>query len=105
MIMREWHGRVPAEKADKYLEVLEATGLKDLAATPGHRGTLLLRSDNGAETEFALLSFWKSEDHIRAFAGNDISIARYYPEDNDYLLEKPERLKHYRVIDETFIEN
>lgn len=94
-IIREWRGRVPAAKADAYLDVLRATGLKNYAATPGHRGTLVLREDNGAESEYVLLTFWESEAAIRAFAGEDIGRAVYYPEDDGYLLEKPERLRHY----------
>ncbi len=38
MIMREWRGSVPRDKADAYVEVLERTGLKDYAGTPGNRG-------------------------------------------------------------------
>lgn len=29
MIARQWHGRVPAAKADEYLDYLERTGLSD----------------------------------------------------------------------------
>lgn len=96
-IVREWRGRVPANQAEAYLAVLQATGLKHYAATPGHRGTLVLREDQGAETEYVLLTFWESEQAIRAFAGDDIGRAVYYPEDDGYLLEKPERLHHYRL--------
>lgn len=96
-IVREWRGRVPADKADAYMGVLEATGLKNYAATPGHRGTLVLRDDRKSETEYVLYTFWESEDAIRAFAGEDVGRAVYYPEDDAYLIEKPERLRHYRV--------
>lgn len=98
-ILREWRGRVPADRADAYLSVLQATGLKNYAATPGHRGTLVLRDDREDETEYVLLTFWESEAAIRAFAGSDTGRAVYYPEDEGYLLEKPERLRHYRVAD------
>lgn len=96
-IVREWRGRVPAAKADAYLDVLRATGLKNYAATPGHRGTLVLREDHESESEYVLLTFWESAAAIRAFAGEDIGRAVYYPEDEGYLLEKPERLRHYRL--------
>lgn len=96
-IVREWRGRVPREKSDDYMKVLQATGLKNYAATPGHRGTLVLRDDREAETEYTLLTFWESEASVRAFAGDDPGRAVYYPEDNGYLIEKPERLRHYRL--------
>lgn len=102
MILREWRGRVPREKIDGYIEVLERTGLKEYAATPGHRGTWLLldrHADGGSRTaEFTLLTVWESHEAIAAFAGEDISRAVYYPEDDGFLLEKPERLRHYEVL-------
>ena len=33
-----------------------------------------------------------------AFAGDDISIARYYPEDDEFLLEKNEHVEHWEVV-------
>ncbi len=96
--MREWRGWVPNAKAKDYVRVLEQTGLKDLAATPGNRGTILLQTVVGEETEFVLMSLWQSEAHIRAFAGADVTLARYYPEDDDYLTFKAKRIRHYNVI-------
>jgi hypothetical protein len=34
---------------------------------------------------------------IRTFAGKDAEKARYYPEDNHYLLELEPKVKHYRI--------
>lgn len=100
MILREWRGRVPREKIGEYLGVLERTGLKEYAGTPGHRGSSVLvdHSGDGEIAEIVLLTLWESRDAIRAFAGEDISRAVYYPEDDAFLLEKPERLRHYDVL-------
>jgi len=35
---------------------------------------------------------------IRAFAGDDIERARYYPEDRTFLLEMEPRVTHYEVL-------
>jgi heme-degrading monooxygenase HmoA len=98
MIARRWTGRVPASRRDEYLVYLERTGLKDYAATPGHLGTMILRRTDEGVTEYELTTFWDSTDAIRAFAGDDISLARYYPEDEDFLLELSERVEHWEVI-------
>jgi len=98
MILREWRGRVPHEKVDDYVQVLEETGLKEYAATPGHSGTWLLLDRDGEAAEITLLTLRTSRESIHAFAGEDISRAVYYPEDDDFLLEKPERLRHYEVL-------
>jgi hypothetical protein len=90
---------VPAERADAYVDYLRATGLRDYAATRGHVRTVVLRRTRGGVTELELTTFWESEADIRRFAGDDISIARYYPEDADFLLELPERVEHWEVVD------
>ncbi|MGH8198223.1 MAG: hypothetical protein ACRETI_08630 [Steroidobacteraceae bacterium] len=34
----------------------------------------------------------------RAFAGDDLEQAKYYPEDADFLLEYEPRVVHYQVV-------
>lgn len=48
----------------------------------------MLRRDSGERTEFVTFSLWDSFDSIRAFAGDDIETAVYYPEDERYLVER-----------------
>ena len=98
MIARTWHGRVPAEQAEAYYAYLRRTGLADYATTPGNRGVHVLRRTEGGVTHFLLLTFWDSLDAIRAFAGADYERARYYPEDDDYLLEREPFVAHYEVL-------
>jgi heme-degrading monooxygenase HmoA len=98
MIARTWHGMVPATRADEYKAYLERTGLPDLRATPGNRGVWVLRRTEGDRTHFLLVSLWDSMDSIRAFAGDDVERARYYPEDKDFLLELEPHVTHYDVI-------
>ncbi len=45
-----------------------------------------------------MISLWESEEAIRAFAGDDLERARYYPEDAEYLLELEPRCTHYEVL-------
>ncbi len=44
------------------------------------------------------MSWWDSMASITAFAGEDLEAARYYPEDDRFLLEKPEQVEHHRVV-------
>lgn len=98
MIARLWHGAVPAEKAAAYERYLEKTGLPDYRATPGNLGVRVLRRVEGDVAHFLLVTFWDSWDAIRAFAGDDVDRARYYPEDEEFLLELEPRVLHYEVI-------
>jgi len=98
MIARTWHGRVPAEKSDAYYAYLLRTGLSAYAATPGNRGVHVLRRTDQGVTHFLLLTYWDSVDAIKAFAGEDYTVARYYPEDDDFLLEREPFVTHYEVL-------
>jgi len=35
---------------------------------------------------------------IRAFAGDEPELVRYYPEDDQYLVHKPRHVEHHRVV-------
>lgn len=48
-------------------------------------------------THFLTLSYWESEQAIRAFAGAEPLKAKYYPEDADFLLEFEPEVAHYEV--------
>ena len=99
MIVRHWHGAVPADRAEAYLGYLRRTGLADYAATPGNRGACVLRRDDGGLVHVDLLTLWASMEAIRAFAGDDVARARYYPEDAAYLVEQEPAVVHYAVAD------
>lgn len=98
MIARTWHGRVPAARADEYYEYLLRTGIPDYRRTPGNRGVYVFRRVEGNVAHFLLTSLWESLASIRAFAGDDLERARYYPEDTGYLLELEPAVTHYEVL-------
>jgi heme-degrading monooxygenase HmoA len=99
MIARTWHGAVRAPDADAYHRYLLESGVPGLRATPGNRGVYVLRRIDGSEAHFFLISLWESLEAIRAFAGDDLEQARYYPEDRRYLLELEPRVTHYEVLE------
>ena len=98
MIARMWHGAVHREKADAYLQYLKRVPVPDLRATSGNRGVTVLREDEATLSHFVVISFWDSREAIRAFAGDDLEKARYYPEDADYLVEMEPTVTHYEVL-------
>jgi heme-degrading monooxygenase HmoA len=98
MIARTWHGRVMTPKADAYLAHLKRTGLSEFRSTPGNMGVYVLRRDEGGITHFMVTTLWSSMDAIRSFAGQDIDRARYYAQDDEYLLEREPMVLHYDVL-------
>jgi heme-degrading monooxygenase HmoA len=98
MIARIWHGITPASKADEYVEFLQQSGVRDYQATEGNRGVHLLRRIEGDQAHFLILTFWDSVESIKRFAGEDYEKARYYPEDEEYLVEFEETVTHYERV-------
>jgi heme-degrading monooxygenase HmoA len=97
MIARMWHGAVPAGKQDAYRAYLARTGVPDSRATPGNRGVTVLERREGDVAHFVFVSFWESMDAIRAFSGEPVDKARYYPEDREFLIELEPTVTHYEV--------
>ena len=98
MIARTWHGRVPAAKADAYYDYLLRTGLPDYQKTDGNRGVLVQLRVEGDVAHFTLTTLWDSFEAIKRFAGEPIDVARYYPEDDEYLLEREPFVTHGEVL-------
>jgi heme-degrading monooxygenase HmoA len=98
MIARSWDGDVPEARADEYHEYLLKTGVPELRRTPGNRGVYVLRRIGDGVASFRLISLWDSLDSIRAFAGDPVERARYYPEDAEFLLELEPTCTHYEVL-------
>ena len=97
MIARIWRGTTPAEKSEEYLQYLNETGVPDYRGTEGNRGVYVLRRIEGEEAQFLTLSFWDSMDDIKRFAGPEPEKAKYYPEDEEFLLVFEPTVEHYEV--------
>jgi hypothetical protein len=97
MICRIWRGETTPDKRDSYLDYLKATGIAGYASTPGNRGVCVLRRRSEGTVEWLTISFWDSVEAIQAFAGDDIQIPVYYPEDRHFLISFAPRVDHYEV--------
>ena len=98
MIMRIWRGATRAAHAEAYHAYLLATGIPAYRATPGNCGAQIVRRIQDDRAEFLTISLWSSWDSIRAFAGDDIARAVFYPEDDYYLVERDTTVSHYEVL-------
>ena len=59
---------------------------------------LVQRRIEGSEAHFVLTTLWDSIESIKRFAGEDYEKARYYPEDDEYLLEREPRVVHAEAL-------
>lgn len=95
-VLREWRAEIRRALRDEYVQYVKSTGLKSYLGTPGNLGaTVAVRDLDAERSEIVTLSWWSNTEAIRAFAGEDIGRARYYPQDDRFLLTRPERVAHY----------
>ena len=100
MIARIWRGEVPLDRSDEYLERMRTVAIPDYRSTPGNRGAFALRQIHEDRAEFLMLTFWESEEAIAAFAGDDITTAKYYDFDTKVLLEMAPYVDHFEMYDD-----
>jgi len=98
MIVRMWHGRVPTSKAERYREFLHARAVPDYQSIAGNVSVHILERREDDVTHFVTLTFWQDWPSIRAFAGEALETAKYYPEDAAFLLEFEPTVVHYEVV-------
>ena len=64
----------------------------------GNINVHVLERCEGDVTHFITLTFWDGLEAINGFAGEDVEVAKYYPEDKDYLLEFEPTVVRYEVV-------
>jgi heme-degrading monooxygenase HmoA len=69
----------------------------EIGALNGNISVQILERTDGDVIQFIVLSWWESMDAIRAFAGTDIDLAQYSPEDKEYLIDFETHVVHYEV--------
>ena len=97
--VRTWSAMADAEGARNYSRYFTGTLLPELRKLPGFEGAYLLRRDldgNGT-VELTAHTFWESPAAIRAFAGDDITVAIVEPEAQAMLLDF-DRTATHRIV-------
>jgi heme-degrading monooxygenase HmoA len=95
-----WRGWISTDRAAAYVEYVTRTGLSSYKKTPGNLGAQIWTRDLGdGRTEIMTVSWWSSRIDIEAFAGRDIGVAVFYPEDDDYLIDRETTVTHYEVAE------
>ncbi|KAF2515430.1 antibiotic biosynthesis monooxygenase [Flavobacterium zhairuonense] len=98
MIARIWHGKTKMEDYETYTKFLIETAIPDYEKTAGFVKLSFLRNIKNNEGHFTLITYWKNWEVIKNFAGENIEKAKYYPEDDAFLLEFEENVEHFDVF-------
>lgn len=97
MIARVWRGATLGEDADAYAAYVEESAMKPARELPGLRGTLVLRRLRAGYAEFETILLFDSMDDVKAFAGDELDEAVFFPEDDRYLVERDLEVSHFEV--------
>jgi heme-degrading monooxygenase HmoA len=97
-IMRLWHGKVAIEKADEYEKFMIKKAAPDYSSVDGLLKLYFQRKNEETIAHFLLVTIWDSLEAVKNFAGDNPEIAKYYPEDDIFLLEKEEYVSVYQVF-------
>ncbi len=101
MIIRMWHGRVKHEDAEAYRLFLIERAIPDYQSVAGNLDVKILERRAVDATHFITMTSWEDLETIKAFAGDDAEKAKYYPEDDGFLLEFEPSVVHYEVVGES----
>lgn len=98
MIARIWHGRTKIEDMDSYADFMKVPAIPDYKKTMGFINLSFLKQVKDNECHFTLITYWKNLDVIKNFAGSDYEKAKYYPEDEAFLIEFETCVQHHEVF-------
>ena len=98
MIARIWNGRTRAADYEAYTSFMIERAIPDYEGTEGFVKLSFLRHMDGDIAHFKLVTYWENMDVIKNFAGDDFIKAKYYPEDEKFLLEFEEHVQHFEVF-------
>ena len=101
MIVRLWHGRTSKSDYEAYTKFMIERAIPDYKSVKGNTACYFTRRFDQDAGHFLLITHWQSVEAVKSFAGADPAIAKYYPQDDEFLLEKEKCCQLYEVFHES----
>lgn len=98
MISRQWRGLARPDKADAYVEHLEAETFPALRRLSGFVSGSILRRTVPEGVEFLIVTTWASLDAIRALAGDNIETAVVPQAVQAMMIDFDRAVRHFEVV-------
>jgi heme-degrading monooxygenase HmoA len=97
LIARIWSAQSTPAQAPAYADHLRSRVLPELTKLEGYSGAMLLERPDAGTVEIIVMTFWRSADSIRAFAGTDLERAVVEDEAVPLLTRFDRRVRHYEI--------
>jgi heme-degrading monooxygenase HmoA len=97
MIARFWSAQTTDLQAPNYVEHLKTRVLPSVRTVDGFAGAMLLQRAIPGAIEIIVITFWRSVEAIRDFAGDDLENAVVADEAAALLTWFDRRVRHYEV--------
>lgn len=98
MIARFWSARTTLAQASAYVDHLRSQVLPIVRNVDGYAGAMLLERAASEGVEILVITFWRSLDSIRGFAGADLEEAVVADEAASLLTQFDRRVRHYELV-------
>ena len=98
MIVRMWEGRVVPGRLDEFVELVVERGWPVLEAAAGFVGGELYRADSDTEPRLVLITRWRDEAALAAFAGPDWWSTPVALPDGERFLARPPHVWHFTQV-------
>jgi heme-degrading monooxygenase HmoA len=98
MIARVWSAQTTAALLPAYVEHVRARVLPALQQIEGYAGAMLLEQARPDAVEVVVITWWRSLDAIRSFAGGDLEGAVVADEAAAVLSRFDHRVRHYELL-------
>ncbi len=100
MFVREWKCICPHETIPEFIGYLNETGVKDTQSIDGCCGYKILRRNLSQDVEITFITFWKTFEQMKIYAGENIYKAVLYPEDHLYKITPETNVKIFEIVAE-----
>ena len=78
--------------------IYEKRAAPDYGSVEGLQRLFFTRRDEGDVSHFLLITIWDSIEAVKNFAGDNPSVAKSYPEDDEFLLGKEAHSLNHQVF-------
>lgn len=98
MIARFWSAQTTPAHARAYADHLRTHVLPALKRIDGYAGAMLLEREASGGIELMVITWWRSLEAVRGFAGPDLDVAIVADEAASWLTRYDRRVRHYELM-------